>query len=126
MPQPNFDVPVIAGPVRVNWQERLEQGFQSRHAQRLQNRGGRHREQSVEMPMAAGPSVPIEGRVNWQERLDQGFQSRHAQRLQNNGRPLQDQNPGGFMAPQQFTGRQARYAEEERQHAAHLAELQRH
>jgi hypothetical protein len=123
MPQPNFDGPAIAGPSRVNWQERLEQGFQSRHVQRLQNRGGRRREQNEEMPAVAGPST--EGRVDWQGRLEQDFQARHNQRLRNHGRPLQDQNPGVFIAPQQFAGQQERYVEEERQHAAHLAELQR-
>ena len=140
MPQPNFDVPAIAGPSmvnaiagpsrvnaiagpsRVNWQERLEQGFQTRHAQRLQNRGSRRREQSVEMPMAAGPSAPIEGRANWQESFDQGFQSRHAQRLQNRGGPSRNQNNA---PPQQFImGQQHRYAEEERQHTAHRLNTQ--
>lgn len=28
-------------------------------------------------PVAAGPSVPMEGRVDSQDRLEQGFQARH-------------------------------------------------
>ncbi len=109
----------MAGPLRVNWQERLEQEFQSRQAQRQQNRGGRRQGQNEGMPMVAGPSAPVEGRVNWQERLEQGFQTRHAQRSWNHG----DQNN---RPPQQFImGRQEMYAEEERQHAAHREAIQR-
>jgi hypothetical protein len=40
------------------------------------------------------------------------------------GGPLQDRNPGRFITPQQFMGWQERYAEEERQHAAHLHNVQ--
>lgn len=109
---------------RVNWQESLEQGFQARHAQRVQNRGGRHRGQNEGIPVAAGPSAPAQGRVNWHGRLEQDFQARHNQRLQNSGGPLWDQTHGGFMAPQRFIGRQERYAEEERQHTAHLHDIQ--
>ena len=94
MPQPNFGGPVNMGPMaaagpyapvqqRVNWQQSLEQGFQSRHAQRLQNRGGRHQRRNEGTLMAAGPSAPIEGRVNYQGRLEQGW---------------------GIVTPQQFTG----------------------
>src|SRR6266436_3479754 len=119
MPQPNFGAPAMAGPLRVNWQERLEQEFQSRQAQRQQNRGGRRQGQNEGMPMVAGPSAPVEGRVNWGERLEQGFQTRHAQRSWNHG----DQNN---RPPQQFImGRQEMYAEEERQHAAHREAIQR-
>ena len=88
---------------RVNWQESLEQGFRSRHAQRLQNRGGRRQRHDEGTPTAAGPSAPIEGRVNNQERLEQG---------------------GRIVTPHQFMGRQERYADEERQHAAHLRDIQ--
>ena len=117
---------------RVNWLERLEQGFQVRHNQRFQNHNGG-------MPMAAGASAPTERRVNHQERLEQGFQARQAQRLQNrggrrrrrneggdmeSGAPLQEQNHGILVPPQQFMGQQERYAEEERQHAAHLHDIQ--
>jgi hypothetical protein len=93
------------GPVqqRVNWQESLEQGFQSRHAQRLQNRGGRRQRHNEGTSMAAGPSAPIEGRVNYQGRLEQGR---------------------GIVTPHQFMGQQERYADEERQHAAHLHDIQ--
>ena len=123
MPQPHFGAPAVAGPPRVNWQERLEQGFQSRQAQRHQNRGDRHQGQNEGMPAVAGPSVPVEGRVNWGERLEQGLQSRHAQRLRDRGGPLRDQNN---RPPQQFImGRQERYAEEELQHAAHQQAIQR-
>jgi hypothetical protein len=126
MPQPNFGGQVNAGHVgpmaaagpfapvqgRVNWQESLQQGFQARHAQRLQNHGGQRRGQTEGLPMAAGPST--EGRVDWQARLEQDFQARNNQRLRNHGRPLRDQNPGRFIAPQQFIGQQEIYAEEER------------
>jgi hypothetical protein len=53
MPQPNFRMPINAGNMRsivaapaalieqrVNWNERLEQNFQSAYAHQLQNRGG--------------------------------------------------------------------------------------
>ena len=117
IPQPNFGGPVNMGPMaaagpyapvqqRVNWQESLAQGFQARHAQRLQNRGGRRQRQTEGTPMAAGPSAPIEGRVNRQERVEQDFEARHNQQLQNHGGSRQDQNHGGFIAPQQFIGRQ--------------------
>jgi len=85
MLQPNFGVPVIVAPPRVNWQESLEQGFQARHLQRLQNRGVRRRGQNerVPVPVAAAPPVPMEQIV------------------------------GVFISPQQFMGQQERYAEEE-------------
>ena len=95
---------------RVNWQEALEQGFQARQAQRLQNRGGRRRGQTERViPAAAGPSAPVEGRVDWQRSLEQDVQVRHNQRLQNHG-----QNSGVFIPPQQFMGQPERYAEEDR------------
>src|SRR6266481_2438752 len=50
MPQPYFGAPAVAGPPRVNWQERLEQGFQSRHAQQLRDRGGPLRDQNNRPP----------------------------------------------------------------------------
>src|ERR1700676_1094567 len=59
MPQPNFGGHVgpmaAAGPFapvqgRVNWQERLEQGFQARQAQRWQNRASRRGEQKEGRP----------------------------------------------------------------------------
>ena len=56
----------------------------------------------------AGPYAPFQGRVDWQQRLEQGFQARYHQQLQN-----------------QNLGQQERYAEEERLHAVHLAELGR-
>ncbi len=135
MPQPNFGAPVNMGPMaaagphapiqqRVNWQERLEQGFQARQGQRLQNRGGRRQRQLDRTPMVAGPSAPAEGRVNYQERLEQDFQARHNQRLQNHGGLRREQNHRGIMTPQHVTGRQERYAEEEHQHAAHLRDIQ--
>ena len=113
------------GPIqgRVNWQERLEQGFQSRHAERLRNRGGQRQGQNEGIPMAAGPSAPAEGRVNWQG----GSHDRNVQQSHNNrGGPLQDQNPtaGRFITPQQFMGRQERYAEDECQHTANLHNVQ--
>jgi len=89
--------PSVAIGQRVNWNERLGQNFQSAHAQRLQNRGGRRRGQNEEMAMMAGPSILQEERVNWQERLEQGFQTRHAQRLQNHGGSLWEQNRQAFM-----------------------------
>src|ERR1700691_2397653 len=174
IPQPNFGGPVNMGPMvaagpyapvqqRVNWQESLEQGFQARQAQRLQNRGGRHQRRIESTPMAAGPSAPtdgrvnyqerleqdfrarhnqrlqnhnegtsmaagpsapIEGRVNYQERLEQDFRARHNQRLQNHGGSRQDQTYGGSAMAQPFMQRQERYAEEERQHAEHLHDIQ--
>src|SRR6202042_3658110 len=39
------------------------------------------------------------------------------------GAPLQEPNHGVFIPPQQFMGQQERYAEEERQHAAHLCDI---
>ena len=74
--------------------------------------------------MTAGPFVPVEGRVNWQERLEQDVQAGCTQHLQNHGGPLEDQNHGGFIAPQQFMGQQERYAEEEHLHRAHLHDIQ--
>jgi hypothetical protein len=81
IPQPNFGILVAAGPgVRVNWQESLQQGFQSRHAQQLQSCGAQHQQQNVVMSMTVEPS-------NWQ------FQASHAQQLQNHGSlPQQLQN----------------------------------
>src|ERR1700727_921185 len=90
---------------RVNWQERLEQGFQSGHNQQLRN----HNEDTA---MAAGPSAPTEGRVNYQERLEQDFRARHKQRLRNHGSSRQDQNHGRSVMAQPFMQRQERYAEE--------------
>jgi hypothetical protein len=93
MPQPNFGGQLnmaAAGPYapvqqRVNWQETLNQGFQARQAQQLQNRDGRCQRVNEGTPMVAGPSAPTEGRVNWQESLEQGFQVRQAQRSENRG-----------------------------------------
>ena len=96
IPQPNFGGPINVGPMaaagpyapgqqRVNWGESLEQGFQARQAQQLQNCGGWHQcqRQHEGTPMAAGPSMVTGERVNYQERLEQDFQARHNQWLQN-------------------------------------------
>jgi hypothetical protein len=129
--QPNFagpsNAPIIAAaPVqgKIDWQQRLEQGFQSQHAQWLQNCGRQHLEPNESlsatavpfvpvqgrvdqhMPIA-GPSAPIQGRVDWQERLEHGFWARYNPQLQTHGREWQEW-----------------YAEEEQVYVAHLAELQ--
>ena len=75
--QPNFGGPVnmaANGPMqeRVNWQERLEQGFQSRHAECLRNRGSRRQGQNegiwrvrfscrlyLNLPMLYMSSLPV-------------------------------------------------------------------
>ena len=74
------------------------------------------------IPMAA-PSVPTQGRVDWQQRLEQGFQARHNQQLQNHSHILPDQTSGVRIESQRSMAQWERYAEEERLHAAHLAEL---
>ena len=160
MPQPNFGMPINTGNMismvaapsalikqRVNWNERLEQNFQSAYAQQLQNRGGQCREQNEVMPMmagpsvsqrervswhqgqnegVAGPSVPQEERVNWQERVEQGFQANYAQHLQNCGGSLWEQNREAFMRQQLAYGRlQLNHYCEALEHQAHVVELQR-
>ena len=106
MPQPHFGFGAPAQ-ARVNWQERLEQGFQGRHAQRMQNRGVQRGRRDERMAPVAGPSAPVSG---W------GYQPRHEQMV-NYGGQQQGHNVGAVM------GRQERYAEEERQHAAHLCNI---
>jgi hypothetical protein len=40
------------------------------------------------------------------------------------GAPIQEENHGVFIPPQQFMGQQERYAEEAQEHAAHLRDIQ--
>ena len=77
LPQPDFGGPTntrqvgsasAAGPLApaqrtVDFDQMLQQGFQSRHALRLQNRGRRRPEPNDSLPVA-GPSVPVQGRVD--------------------------------------------------------------
>ena len=133
------------GPVqgRVDWQQALEEGFHTRHARRLQSHGGRRQRQEVQMPMtvgpsgpaqrpmaAAGPNAPRQEQVDWNQVLVEGFQGRHARQLRNFDGRHQQQNVDMPMhagpVPDQnlIIGRQERYAEEERQHAAHLHNMQ--
>ena len=114
IPQPNLVGPVNMGPMaaagpyapvqqRVNWQESLEQGFQPRHVQWLQNHGGQHQRHNERTPVAARPSAPMEGRVNYQESVEQNR---------------------GIVTPHQFMGQQERYIDEEQQYMAHLHDIQ--
>ena len=76
LPQPDFGGPTntgqvgsasAAGPLApaqqtVDFDQMVQQGFQSRHALRLQNCGRQHLEPNEGLPIA-GPSVPVQGRV---------------------------------------------------------------
>ena len=118
LPQPVFGGPTntrqvgfasIARPLApaqrtVDFDQMVQQGFQSRQSLRLQNRGRRHPEPNEGLPVAgpsvpvqgrvgqhipiagpsapiAGPSRPVQDRVDWNSRFQQGFQTRHNQRL---------------------------------------------
>ena len=160
IPQPDFGGPAntgqmgsasAAGPLApaqgtTDWNQMLLQGFQSRHALRLQNRG-RQRPEPNEGLSVVGPSVPVQGRVDqnipiagpsapiagpsrpvqdrvdWNSRFQQGFQARHNQRRQNHGYAPANQIHSGVIEPQDDMQQQQRYADEERQHTAHLAAL---
>ena len=67
IPQPDFgglsNAPVQG---RIDWQQRFEQGFQSRHALWLQNCGRCCLEPNESLPAAAGPSIPVQSRENQQ------------------------------------------------------------
>ena len=161
IPQPNFGHPnntgqvgsiSAAGPLApaqgtIDWNQRLQQGYQSRHALRLQNRGRQRLEPNESLPVA-GPSVPVQGRVDqyipiagpsapiagpsrsvqervdWNSRFQQEFQARHNNQRQTHSL-AGNQNHSVIGPSQHIIGWQERYADEERQHASHLAELLR-
>ena len=129
IPQPHFGFGAPAQ-ARVNWQERLEQGFQTRHAQRMQNRGAQHGRRDERPAPVAGPSIPI---TNWGYH---GFQPRHMQAnhggqpqdIERQRRHAEDENRYAAVMHnrrlQIEAQRQADYDQEALQHQARLAELQ--
>ena len=90
----------------------------------VQSRVGQHIPIAGPSAPIAGPSRPVQDRVDWNSRFQQGFQDRHNQRLQNRTHTPSNQSHGVIVEPQLFVGQQSRYADDERLHAAHLAELQ--
>ena len=128
IPQPHFGFGAPAQ-ARVNWQERLEQGFQTRHAQRMQNRGAQRGRRDERPAPVAGPSIPI---TNWGYH---GFQPRHMQAnhggqpqdIERQRRHAEDENRyAAVMHNRQLqleAQRQTDYDQEALQHQAHLAEL---
>ena len=72
----------------------------------------------------AGPSRSVQERVDWNSRFQQEFQARHNNQRQTHS-SAGNQNHSEIGPSQHIIGQQERYADEEHQHASHLAELQR-
>ena len=72
----------------------------------------------------AGPSRSIQGRVGWNSGFQQEFQAGHNIQGQDHSL-VGNQNHSEIGSSQHIIGRQEGYADEEYQHASHLADLQR-